>query len=60
MNVAHDAKVGNTKDWCFLVLVDRDDVLGTLHTHHVLCCTRDASSDVDSWLYNLAGLAHLE
>ena len=27
VNVAHDAEVGNTKDWCFLVLVDRDDVL---------------------------------
>ena len=59
MDVTDDAEVGDTEDRCFLVLVDRDDVLRALHAHHVLSGTGDARSDVHGRLDDLAGLADL-
>ena len=59
VHVTHDAEVGDTEDRRLLVLVDRDDVLGALHTDHVLRRTGDAGGDVDVRLDDLAGLADL-
>ena len=59
MDVADDTKISNREDRSILVLVDGNDVLRTLHAHHVLRRTRDATGQVDVWLHGLAGLAHL-
>src|SRR5208282_3632874 len=58
--VADNTQVGDREDRGLAVLVDGDDVLGSLHAHHVLSRARDAASDVDSRLHRFAGLANLE
>ena len=59
MNIAHNTQIGNTKDWGFRVLVDRNDRLGALHPNQVLGGARDTSSDIDIRLNDLAGLSNL-
>src|ERR1017187_7639759 len=59
MNIAHDAEIGNLKDGSIGVLVDRDDVLRSLHTNHVLGRPGDATRYVDRGLDGLARLTHL-
>ena len=59
MNVAHDTKVGNSEDRSLRILVDGDDILGTLHSDQMLGGARDAGGNVDRWFDHLAGLTNL-
>ncbi len=52
-------RVGDREDRRLLVVVDRDGVLRAFHADPVLGGTRDAGSDVDGGLDDLAGLADL-
>src|SRR5271166_3440950 len=59
-DIADNAQVGDGEDRSLPVLVDGDDVLGALHTDHVLSRPRDPARDVDRRLHRLAGLADLK
>src|SRR2546423_5629454 len=59
VDIADHAQVGDREDRGVLVLVDGDDVLGTLHANQVLRRTGDAGGDVDVGLDDLARLTHL-
>src|SRR3954468_471393 len=57
--VADDEHVGELRDGCIRVAVDRDDRGRGLHPDLVLDRARDAHRQVELWLRNLARLADL-
>src|SRR5437588_6735020 len=59
VHVSDYAQVGDGEDGGLAVLVDGDDVLGSLHPHHVLGGAGDAAGDVHGGFDGFAGLADL-
>ncbi len=59
MHVTHESEVSHLKDGRFRILVDRNDVFGTLHSHHVLGRPRNATRDIDGRFDGLARLTYL-
>src|SRR5919106_4071574 len=57
--ISHDTQVCDLKDRCFLVPVDRNDLLSTLHADDVLSSARDSEGEVHVRLDGGAGLADL-
>ena len=57
--VADEADVGDLEDRRVLVLVDRDDGLGVLHSGEMLDRAGNADRDIEVWRDDLAGLADL-
>src|SRR5208282_2564357 len=57
--VTYDAEVGALEDRGVPVPVDRDDVLGVLHSDDVLAGAADPYRNVDLGRHRLAGLADL-
>jgi subtilisin family serine protease len=59
IEVRHQSVVGDLKDRCFLILVDRHDDLRILHAGEVLDGTRNADSYVQIRCHHLARLTDL-
>ena len=57
--VAHDAIVGNLKNWCIRILVDSDDRIRAGHARKVLDCTGNTASDIDLGRDRFARLSDL-
>ena len=53
--VFSDAEARGLEDVCVGVLVDRDDVLGSRATSHVLAGARDGDGDIERWALGVRG-----